>query len=233
MWNISHPDKVTIDEYNKYNKVYIASKYWAEVITAKTSTSVEVMLQCTNPNYFYEPSKAEKKANKQQLLFIGNSRKIYRKILQDLLPTKYNLSVYGKDWEGLISGKYIINEYVPNKELYRYYGVADILLNDHWDDMREKGFISNRIFDGLACGAFIITDDVKYIGELKEFVQSYNKAEDLKALVDHYLSYPDKRKQISSKGREYILNNHTFEHRAKQLSKGICSWIIPYPSNID
>ncbi len=225
MWNISHPDKVTIDEYEQYNKIYIASKYWAEIISNKTSVSVDVMLQCTDPNYFYKPGQDKSKENKQQLLFVGNSRKIYRKIIKDLLPTKYNLAVYGKDWEGLISDNYIMGEYIPNYDLYQYYGTTDILLNDHWDDMREKGFISNRIFDALACGAFIITDHVKYMGELGVFVQSYDKVGDLKKLVEHYISNPTARKKISCKGREYILNNHTFKHRAKQLSSYIKSSI--------
>lgn len=58
---------------------------------------------------------------------------------------------------------------------------ADILLNDHWEDMREKGFVSNRIYDGLACGAFILTDMVKAMGELREFVQTYETPEELKS----------------------------------------------------
>ena len=34
------------------------------------------------------------------------------------------------------------------------------MLADHWDDMREHGFISNRIYDALACGAVVVSDDV-------------------------------------------------------------------------
>ena len=55
----------------------------------------------------------------------------------------------------------------------------DILLNDHWEDMREKGFVFNRIYDGLACGAFILTDKVKDMGELIKFVQTYETREEL------------------------------------------------------
>ena len=51
-------------------------------------------------------------------------------------------------------------EVIPNAELARYYGAADIVLNDHWDDMLAEGFISNRIYDALACGAFVISDPI-------------------------------------------------------------------------
>jgi len=218
MWNISHPDKVTIKEYEEYDKIYIASEYWANKISEKISTPVEVMLQCTDPELFYKPNKKEKQKYKQALLFVGNSRKIYRKIIKDLLPTEYDLAIYGSDWGSLVPEKYIKGEYISNKKLYQHYGAADILLNDHWSDMRAKGFISNRVFDGLACGAFVLSDNIKHMGELEAFVQIYNNPEELKKLVDYYLPQPAMRKQKALQGMKLVLNKHTFAHRAMQFN---------------
>ena len=217
MWNISHPDKVTIKEYEEYDKIYIASEYWANKIAEKVSISVDSMLQCTDPELFYIPNKEEKKKYKQELLFVGNSRKVYRKIIQDLLPTEYDLAIYGKDWNNLIPEKYIKGKYIPNNSLYRHYGATDILLNDHWNDMKTKGFISNRIFDALASGAFVLTDNIKHMGELEPFVQIYNTPEELKKLVAKHLSKPIIHKQKVQKGMNIVLNKHTFSHRAKQF----------------
>ena len=217
MWNISHPDKVTLKEYGEYNKVYIASEYWANKISEQVSVPVETMLQCTDPELFYIPSKEEKKKYKQALLFVGNSRKIYRKIIQDLLPAKHDLAIYGSDWDTLVPNNYIKGKYISNRKLYRHYGAADILLNDHWSDMREKGFISNRIFDGLACGAFVLSDRVESMGELGEFVQRYNTPEELRQSIDYYLSQPTIRKQKSQHGMKLVLDKHTFKDRAKQF----------------
>ncbi len=58
--------------------------------------------------------------------------------------------------------------------------------------MREKSFVSNRIFDGLACGGFIITNSVKEIGELKDYVQVYETEEELKGHIEYYLENPEK-----------------------------------------
>ncbi|HIQ14856.1 MAG TPA: hypothetical protein EYH38_04690, partial [Leucothrix sp.] len=77
MWNISHPDDVTLDEYDDYDKVFIASNYWSKIISEQVSTPVETMLQCTDINRFKEPSDAEKNKYRHQLLFVGNSRKVY------------------------------------------------------------------------------------------------------------------------------------------------------------
>ena len=221
MWNISHPDKVTLEEYEEYDKVFIASEMWAKKISNEVSVPVETMLQCTDPERFREPQDSEVKAYKKQLLFVGNSRDVYRKILKDLIPTDFQLAVYGKNWDKIIPTNYIKGTHIQNDELYRYYGSSDILLNDHWDDMREKGFVSNRIFDGLACGAFIISDKVSNMGELEEFLQTYENKKELKKFIKYYLEHDSERMKKSSRGKDFVAKHHTFEARARQFSTEI------------
>ena len=221
MWNISHPDKVTLEEYEEYDKVFIASELWAEKISKQVSVPVETMLQCTDPDRFYEPTEEEKERYKQQLLFVGNSRDIYRKVLKDLIPTEYDLAVYGKNWKKLIPKQYIKADHISNNELYKHYGSAEILLNDHWDDMREKGFVSNRIFDGLACGAFILTDKVEAMGGLEEFLHTYKTKEDLEQSIEYCLANSVDCRRKAKKGMAFILENHTFKERVEQFSSFI------------
>jgi len=221
MWNISHPDSISIDEYQDYNQVFIASDYWANKIAKEVTVPVESMWQCTDPERFLEVTEQEKQRYRQQLLFVGNSRKINRRIIADLLPIAYDLAVYGQDWEKLIPNQYIKAKYINNDEVYKYYGSADILLNDHWDDMREKGFVSNRIFDGLACGAFIITDKVRSMDQLEQFVQTYNTKDELVKWIEYYLNHPEKREELAQKGKVFIINNHTFKQRAQRFSEVI------------
>jgi len=219
MWNISHPDLISLEEYEDYDVVCIASDYWAKDLKEKVSVPIEVVYQCTDLKRFYLPTKKEKEQNHQELLFVGNSRGVHRKILKDLLPTRFDLKVVGGGWKGLIPQKYWPASYLENNELYKHYGAADILLNDHWDDMREKGFVSNRIYDGLASGAFIITDEVKDMGKIKDYVCVYETAAELKELVEYYLSHPEQRIKKVNEALVYIQENHTFDHRAKQFSK--------------
>lgn len=225
MWNISHPDKVSLEEYEEYDKVFIASELWADKIGQQVNVPVESMLQCTDPKRFYPPTEKEKKKHHQQLLFIGNSRNIYRKVLKDLIPTDYDLAVYGRRWEKLIPKKYIKGEHISNDELYLHYGSADILLNDHWDDMSEQGFVSNRIFDGLSCGAFIITDKVNAMGDLEKYVQVYETPEELKKLISYYVNNPDQRLEKTKEGVDFICKHHTFKERAKTFSQTIKHFI--------
>lgn len=217
MWNISHPDKVSIEEYNQYDYVLIASEFWARKIKEEVDVPVESMLQCTDPELFYpEPSEDYE----HELLFVGNSRKVFRKIIKDLLPTCYDLAVYGKDWEKLIDKKYIKGDHIPNGELRKAYSSCEILLNDHWDDMREKGFISNRLFDGFASGAFIISDDIKGTDDIfKDTLVTYTDPEELNFMIDNYLNKEKERIERSERSRTTVINNHTYQNRVENLLK--------------
>ncbi|WP_052374293.1 glycosyltransferase [Methanobacterium sp. SMA-27] len=220
MWNISHPDKVTVEEYNEYDYVLIASEFWANKIREKVDVPVDEMLQCTDPEVFY-PDYSEKYKN--ELLFVGNSRKVLRKIIKDLLPTDMDLSVYGTNWKGLIDKKYIKGEHIPNGELRKAYSSCEILLNDHWDDMREKGFISNRLFDGLASGSFIISDKVKGAENVfNDALITYDTPEELEDIIKEVIT-KDKEMKMSDEYRNIVLKNHTFKNRTEQILRIINS----------
>ncbi|MBE6488774.1 MAG: glycosyltransferase family 1 protein, partial [Methanosphaera stadtmanae] len=208
MWNISHPNNVKLKEYELYDHVFIASHKWADTISSRVNVPVECMWQCTDTDRFYPDYSPE---YHHELLFVGNSRKVHRKILKDLLPTEHELAVYGSDWKRHINKKYIIAEHIDNKELRKAYSSCDILLNDHWDDMREKGFVSNRIFDAIACGTCIISDDIDGLEELfNDRVITYHNKNELKGLVDENL---ENKKSYDIE----IIEGHTYSDRVEQF----------------
>ncbi|MCK9152236.1 glycosyltransferase family protein [Methanobacterium alcaliphilum] len=215
MWNISHPDMVSLEEYNEYDHVFIASEKWAAKLKDEVSVPVEPLLQCTDPEVFYPEPSSE---YKHELLFVGNGRRNSRKIIKDLLPTTKDFSLYGKYWGDKVDPKYISGEHISNIELHKAYSSCEILLNDHWDDMREKGFISNRLFDGFASGAFIISDEIDGAKEIfnNELV-TYSDAEELNKLIDYYLEHEDEKNHKSEKCRDIVLKDHTFEVRVSRI----------------
>jgi len=221
MWNISHPNSILMDEYEDYDHVFIASTYWAKEISKTSNVTVEPLLQCTDTLRFHIPTTTEKHENHHELLFVGNSRGIFRPILKDLLPTDYDLAIFGEHPIDEIPKKHLIGTYLPNDELYKHYGSADVLLNDHWDDMKAKGFISNRIYDGIASGAFIISDKVKFMGDLEDYIITYEHPSELKQSINYYLNHPEKRKELIKKGHDYIEKKHTFKERAETIYQTI------------
>ncbi|MBA2441853.1 MAG: glycosyltransferase [Rubrobacter sp.] len=215
LWNISHPEELTARECDRYDVAFVASRRWARSLEEQTDTPVYPLRQATDPRVFYPDYDP---AHDRELVFVGNSRRVERRILRDLLPTSRDLAVWGGDWEGLIDERHVVGEYLPNEEVRKAYSSAAIVLNDHWDDMREHGFVSNRIYDALACGALVISDRLEELEEeFGEAVVTYEGADELRELVDYYLEHPEERKARGERGRELVLERHTFEHRVGEL----------------
>lgn len=215
MWNISHPEDVSIEEYNMYDYVFFASSRMHKELQGKIVPRSSVLLQCVDEEVMVCSDSTEKK---YELLFVGNSRHVFRPILRDLLPTEHRLSIYGRQWDEFPVKDYVVSEYLENEKVGQAYHDAKILLNDHWDDMREYGIISNRIFDALAVGAFVISDNIPEIESLFEGnVVTYSTREDLKEKIDYYLEHPEERQKKAERGKEIVLKEHTFAERIKEI----------------
>lgn len=215
MWNISHPDSVSIKEYNEFDYIFVASDTWADKLKTKVNVPVESLIQCTDPELFYPEDSAE---YKHDLLFVGNSRNVFRRIVKDLLPTDKDFGLYGMFWDQFIDKEHISGDHIPNTELHKAYSSCKILLNDHWDDMAEKGFISNRLFDGFAAGAFIISDEIMGAEEIfGDSLVIYSNANELHELIDYYLIHDIERIKKVEKGRKIVMANHTFAKRAERI----------------
>jgi Glycosyl transferase family 2/Glycosyl transferases group 1 len=215
LWNISHPETLTGAECERFDRVLVASESFAASLRERVTVPVDLLEQATDPAVFFPEPDA---AHARELVFVGNSRKVMRRILDDLLPTDRDLAVWGGDWDGLIDTRLVAGTYLPNEQVRKAYSSAAIVLNDHWDDMREHGFASNRLYDAVACGALVLSD---YIPGLEErfggAVATYESPEELKLLIEHFLEHPDERALRGAAGRELVLADHTFASRVDAL----------------
>ena len=217
MWNISHSSEVEAREYNLFDYIFFAGKGVYDRMKNVIKPGSDLLLQCADANRIKFNETDQKRF---ELLFIGNSRRIYRKILKDLLPTKYRLSVFGRQWEEYPVHEYVESEFIPNEQIAQAYHDACIVLNDHWDDMREDGIISNRVFDVLASEGFLISDYLPEIGEtFGDLVVTYTDREDLRKKIEYYMNNPEERLKRARKGREIVLKEHTFYNRAESIAK--------------
>ncbi|MGN6187776.1 MAG: glycosyltransferase, partial [Conexibacter sp.] len=82
LWNISHPDLVTTAEQDAFDLVLTPSARHAEQLQAATRTPVHVLEQATDPIVFFPEHDP---AHARELVFVGNSRGIFRPIVRDLL----------------------------------------------------------------------------------------------------------------------------------------------------
>ncbi|MGO8906098.1 MAG: glycosyltransferase [Solirubrobacteraceae bacterium] len=215
LWSISHPAELAGDECDGYDLVAVASPTFATRLAEWTSTPVVVLEQAADPWIMY-PDPREALAH--ELVYVANSRNVLRPIARELLSTEHDLAIWGANWDGLIDTSRVIAEHVPNSALRQVYSSADIVLNDHWEDMRHYGYISNRVYDALACGALVLSDEVPGLAErFGDAVVVYRSGDELREWIDRLLADPAERRRRSELGRSIVLEGHTFAHRVDRL----------------
>ena len=215
LWQISHPDLASRELYDRYDAAFVASDRFAERMARVAATPVQSLHQATDPERMH-PGAA---APHHELLFVANSRNVRRPIVEHLLGTDRDLAVYGRGWsEALLEPRFLKGEAIPNSDVAAYYAAADVVLNDHWPDMRAEGFISNRIYDALASGAFVISDHLDEIAaEFDGAVPTYRDQAELLSLIDRYQAAPEERRRLAEHGRSIVLRAHTFDRRAEAV----------------
>jgi len=220
MWNISHPDKVSIEEYEQFDYIFVASIQYAEELQQQVTIPVQALLQCTDPDLFYPDLDGDEEAS--EILFVGNSRKVYRQIVRDAVEAGLAVDVFGTNWQSFLPPGYLKGEHIPNELLRRYYSRCGVLLNDHWDTMRQKGFISNRLFDAAACGAKIVSDDISGLEKVfGEQIATYNQAQELAEVVQNNLQRRTENVKDKIALAKHIREHHSFDQRVSEILKVI------------
>jgi GT2 family glycosyltransferase/spore maturation protein CgeB len=215
LWLISHPDLVKTEDLSPYEHIFVASKQFTERLQDQLGENkVSVLLQCTDSEVFRPVTK--RKTQGEGVLFVGNSRGIKRPIVDAAIAENIDIRVFGSKWKNIIDSKYLHGEYIPNDQLHEYYSNAEFVLNDHWEDMRIHGFISNRLFDAAACGANIISDEIIDLDEVFDgLIQTFSTSSDLKIKINN--GQNRKISDFDKRLRQLIIKNHTFEQRINEI----------------
>jgi hypothetical protein len=215
LWIISHPAQLTKREMKKFDFVFAASESWAQKNAKKWKVPISTLLQATNSNLFNKSAVPQNRAN--NLLFVGNTRGIHRSVVRTASVIRDDLEVVGKGWEKYISRKQIKAQSLTHEQVANEYKNTKVVLCDHWSDMATQGFISNRIFDALACGATVISD---YVAGIEKYfnnaVLTYKNPDELAEILKEVLS-SDSENFFARAVAEDIAKNHTFKNRAQEL----------------
>lgn len=219
-----YPRELDLGALRHLDHVHVASPRLAATLAAD-GVPATPLPQATDPGRFRPVTGGPH----HQLLYVANSRNVHRRVPDDLLPTEHDLAVYGLGWtEELIDTRYLAGDHVRNTDLPAYYTAADIVLNDHWDDMRDQGFLSNRLYDASACGACVVTDHVEGVDEVfAGAVRSYREPEELRAEVAALVADPSRRRDLGDRARATVLAAHTFDHRVDALLASLAPGATP------
>ncbi len=230
LWIISHPDLVTDDLVAPYDVVFAASDSFARLLSARSGRPVLPLHQATDPDRFRPTAGGPA----YDLLFVANSRGVRRRVVDLLTPTELDLAVFGRHWTpDLLDPRFLRGEHVPNAELAAYYSAASIVLNDHWPDMAANGFLSNRLYDAAASGAFVISDRVEGIeAEFDGGIVTFVDDDMLSTLIKRFLAEPSSRQPYIDRARAAVIAHHTFGHRADEIMRVIGPLLAVRPTRI-
>ncbi len=212
LWVISHPELVTAEECARYAAVFAASEHWSRA----DALGAIPLLQATNPDRF-SPMAAPADSG-DDVLFVGSTRGEFRPIVRDALACNVDLAVYGVGWEAYLPPERIRGDFLPNEALPAAYASAGIVLNDHWPDMAREGFLSNRLFDAVACGSRVVSDPATGLAEVfGDAVRTAATADALCGLLtgDRDALFADRAARLAAADR--IAREHSFLVRAQAL----------------
>lgn len=211
---VTEPDWYSLEtELWDYDLIAVASPMYQKEIEKLGKPTVFVP-QFTNPQKFYYEYD---ETTAHDILFVG--RPGYERISAKwAIESGFDVALYGDGWQTKAPSQYFKGNYIDNNELHKYYASAKIVLNDTRNDMKDAGFISNRVFDVTASGGFLISD---YMPEIEKFygdsIPMFKTKEELATLLHYYLNHPEERKQKALSAQKITLEQFTNTVAAQKI----------------
>jgi GT2 family glycosyltransferase/Flp pilus assembly protein TadD len=107
-------------------------------------------------------------------------------------------------------------------ELSRVYSASRLVFN-----CAVGNDINRRVFEAAACGSLLITNDLAENGQDLLFTPgvhllTYQRGEDLPALIQQFLHDENERERIAQTGMEHVRAHHTYAHRMDDILSAVC-----------
>jgi len=179
-----------------------------------------LLMQGFDKKIMYPKTKSHKDQSDIALVGSNHFATELRPIVAMALEAKAKLRIFGRGWKNTIASGFLESSYIDNAKVGDLYRSSKIVLCDHLESMRKGGYVSNRIFDVLACGTPIISDDIQGLpddirGFVKTVSSSHEFAEAVAEIGAESAQQKNKRQIMAKK----MLDHHSFDQRADQISK--------------
>lgn len=132
------------------------------------------------------------------------------KFLKENVPT---FKKYGMNWE--------LSQYINPQQEISIYNQSAIAINQN--NFLREGYTSDRLWRIMACGTMCITSyypGIEKIFEKGNHLEWFHNFEELKELIEYYLSNSLKREKVANDGSLWVRNFHGWKNRFEEM-KGL------------
>jgi GT2 family glycosyltransferase/spore maturation protein CgeB len=212
--------------FDEYDLVLASSERSRELIDANSVHVAQLMPLATNPARFAPDALPTEPAI--DAIFTGNrwgEERPVARVLMALAATGRTAAIHGRGWEAVPEVASIDRGPLPYDELPAAYARAAIVIDDTAGPTLPYGAVNARVFDALAVGTLVVTDNVEGARELfGDLLPAAGDPEAMAALATRFLDDPVERARRATALREVVLAHHTYRHRADQLREALRRW---------
>jgi len=138
----------------------------------------------------------------------------------------YTFKLFGKNWDDIDKFNKYYQGFVNYSEMPNVYASTKIVIDDANSATKKYGAVNSRVFDALACGALVITNNE--IGAKESFngeLPVFRSKEELLDLIEYYLSNEEERCAKIEELQKFVLENHTYINRAEFMNDRLKKYI--------
>ena len=159
----------------------------------------------------------------RDVAFVGSYYPNRAKLLN--IISDLNFGVWGPYWEKAADYPELLKKTISAKINYdqwvRIYSAAKITVVVHYQNPDVPCYqASPKLFEALACGAFVLVDrqkDAERLFKDGEHVVYFDDDKDLKEKVSYYLAHAEHRRRIAEQGLRCVREYHRYQDRIKQM----------------
>ena len=229
LWTIDAPlnFQPIIDAAPRYDYIFCQGTEANELLSKAGIEGTRWLPMACDPFYHHpvEVSEQEKKRYGNDLVFVGSFYPNRAELLEGL--AEFDLGIWGPSWDQLPAGsslqKHVTGLQVTPDIWGKIYSASNIVLTPHYQDISNQFPVyqaSPKIFEAMACGAFVISDNQKDVFKLFQMgvhLEVFYDLDDLRKKIRYYLNHPEARLKIARQGRQEVINNHTYIKRIEKL----------------
>ena len=162
----------------------------------------------------------------KEVVFVGSHYPNREHILRFLVDQGHEINIWGSGWDKVSHDspltKYIHKTHTKPGEWMRIYSESKIVLVIHYPstDRVPVYQASPKVYEALACGGFVASDDQKDVRALfkdGEHLVIFSDLDDLGKKISYYLDHEKIREKIAAKGQLEVQTKHTYVERIKEM----------------